>query len=55
MKATKKTPDSRYISSVKLNGSNLIRWWISHEEIANGAMIEFELSDNPQEWKVEEF
>ncbi|MDE6257370.1 MAG: GH92 family glycosyl hydrolase [Muribaculaceae bacterium] len=55
MKASKKTPDSRYISSVKLNGSNLNRWWISHEEIANGAVIEFELSDNPQEWKVEEF
>ena len=55
MKATKKTPDSRYISSVKLNGNDLNRWWISHEEIANGAVIEFELSDNPQEWKVEEF
>lgn len=55
MKATKKTPDSRYISSVKLNGNDLNRWWISHEEIANGAMIEFELSDNPQEWKVEGF
>ena len=55
MKASKKTPDSRYISSVKLNGNDLNRWWISHEEIANGAVIEFELSDNPQEWKVEEF
>lgn len=55
MKASKKTPYSRYISSVKLNGSNLNRWWIKHEEIANGAVIEFELSDNPQEWKVEEF
>ena len=55
IKANKKSPDACYIASVKLNGMPLTRSWISHDEIANGALIEFELTDNPLEWSVREF
>ncbi len=55
IKAEKKSPDAKYISSVKLNGSPLSRTWIKHNEIVEGALIEFELSENPDEWGVREF
>ncbi|MDE7436879.1 MAG: GH92 family glycosyl hydrolase [Muribaculaceae bacterium] len=55
VKAHKKTPGSNDIASVKLNGCDLSRSWIRHDEIADGAVIEFELSENPDEWGVREF
>lgn len=32
-----------YIKSIKLNGENLDRYWISHEEIVNGGVLELEM------------
>lgn len=55
IKANKKSPEASYIASVKINGMPLSRSWIRHDEIANGALIEFELTDNPREWGVREF
>lgn len=55
IKSSKKTPNAKYISSVVLNGKNLNRSWISHDELANGAVIEFELSENPNEWMLAEW
>lgn len=47
IRANRTTPDARYIASVTLNGKPLSRSWISHDEIAGGALIEFELTDKP--------
>jgi len=43
-------PDKIYIKSVKLNGKELNRVWIRHNEIINGAVLEFELSEEPADW-----
>lgn len=32
-----------YIKSMKLNGKELNRYWITHEEIVNGGLLEFEM------------
>jgi predicted alpha-1,2-mannosidase len=32
-----------YIKSIKLNGEKLDRYWISHDEIVNGGMLELEM------------
>lgn len=55
IKTTKKSPEAKYISAVTLNGKPLNRSWISHDEISNGAVIEFELSENPNEWVLAEW
>lgn len=47
VRAHRSTPSARYIASVKLNGKRLNRSWVSHDEIAAGALLEFELSENP--------
>lgn len=51
IKASAATGKPQYISSVKLNGTELRRSWVSHAELASGAVIEFELSENPEDWK----
>lgn len=55
IKANKKSPSASYVSSVKLNGMPLNRSWIKHDEIKEGALIEFELTDDPSEWGLREF
>ena len=55
IKAHKTTPDAKYIASVTLNGKPLNRSWISHDEIAGGAVIEYVLSENPDEWTLAEW
>lgn len=55
VKAIRRTPEARYIASVTLNGKRLNRSWIRHDEIAQGAVIEYELTDNPNEWTPTEF
>lgn len=42
--------DNRYIVSATLNGKPLDRAWIRHEEIVNGAVICFELSEHRTDW-----
>lgn len=45
---------NRYIKSVKLNGSDYTLNYISHSDIMNGGIIEFEMSDVPQNtWGTE--
>jgi len=36
-----------YIQSIKLNGKILDRYWISHEEITQGGILEFEMGNKP--------
>ncbi len=55
VKANKACPGARYIASVTLNGKNLGRSWLKHEEIANGAVLEYELTDEPSAWQLAEF
>ncbi len=37
-----------YIQSIKLNGTKLDRYWITHSEIVNGGMLEFEMGNSPK-------
>lgn len=37
-----------YVKSIKLNGEIINRFWIRHDEIADGAVLEFELSEKPE-------
>jgi predicted alpha-1,2-mannosidase len=37
------SPENIYIKSIKLNGKKLDRWWITHSEIVNGGLLEFEM------------
>jgi putative alpha-1,2-mannosidase len=39
--------DHNYVSAVTLNGESIDRLWISHDEIANGGVLEFEMSAAP--------
>jgi predicted alpha-1,2-mannosidase len=47
MVTRKSSPDARYISRVTLNGKVLDRAWIRHAEIAEGATIVYELTEQP--------
>lgn len=53
--ARRSSPGARYIASVTLNGSPLSRSWVRHDEIARGALIEYELTDDPTAWSPREF
>ncbi|MDE3742072.1 GH92 family glycosyl hydrolase [Maribacter polysaccharolyticus] len=37
-----------YIQTIKLNGKPLDRFWISHEEITKGGVLEFEMGPEPK-------
>ncbi len=37
-----------YIQTIKLNGKPLDRFWISHEEITKGGVLEFEMGPGPK-------
>lgn len=39
-----------YIESARLNGKKLDRAWFTHGEIANGAVLEFVMTDKPGSW-----
>jgi len=41
------TPENKYVKSVKLNDKLLDRLWFTHDEIAEGGMLVFEMSDLP--------
>lgn len=47
MKTTNFHPDNIYVKSVRLNGIVLDRSWFSHHEIADGVLLEFEMTDKP--------
>lgn len=41
------SPENIYIQSVSLNGKKLDRLWISHDEITQGGVLEFEMGNAP--------
>ncbi len=50
IKSNKASSDNIYIRSAKLNGVKLNRSWITHSEIMNGGVLEFEMSSNFQNY-----
>jgi len=42
--------DKNYITEVKLNGKELDRSYLNHEEIMNGGTLEFTMSNEPTAW-----
>lgn len=47
MKANNLTDDNIYVKSVTLNGENITRNYITHSEIMDGGVLEFEMTNNP--------
>lgn len=47
IKCVNATESNKYVKSIRLNGVELHRFWVRHNEIANGGVLEFELSDMP--------
>ena len=45
--ADKHAMENIYVQKVWLNGTSLDRYWFSHDEIANGGNIRFEMGPNP--------
>ncbi len=43
-------PENRYVVSATLNGKPLDRAWLRHHEIAEGAVLHFELINCPGDW-----
>jgi len=43
IKANNNSKENKYIQSAKLNGKALSRTWISHKEITDGGILEFEM------------
>lgn len=48
IKANHNSPENIYIQSMKLNGKVLDRFWISHDEIVKGGILEMEMGANPK-------
>ncbi|NBC83526.1 MAG: glycoside hydrolase family 92 protein [Bacteroidetes bacterium] len=44
--AENNSPENIYIQSIKLNGKPLDRYWITHEEIVTGGVLELEMGAN---------
>jgi len=44
------TAGHHYVAAARLNGKPLDRAWIRHAELARGAHLEFELTDEPGAW-----
>lgn len=47
------TDKNRYVKSVTLNGRKLDKAWISHEELASGGTLVFEMDKRPSGWGAE--
>lgn len=47
IKAIDNSPENIYIQSAKLNGKELDRAWIRHEELASGGVLEFVMGPEP--------
>ena len=50
IKANNLTPSNIYIVNASLNGKPLERAWFRHSEIMDGGILEFDMSDNPNDW-----
>lgn len=55
IKAHRDTPAAHYIASVSINGTPLHRPWLRHDEIAQGAIIEYTLTEDPSAWHTKEW
>jgi predicted alpha-1,2-mannosidase len=52
--ADNNNPQNVFIKSVKLNGRNLDRTWITHEEIVQGGVLHFNMARKPnKEWGLD--
>src|SRR5918911_684299 len=47
-------PTKPYIVAATLNGESLSRAWLKHGEIAQGAVLHFELGSSPGDWGTRE-
>jgi predicted alpha-1,2-mannosidase len=47
IKANNNSPENIYIQSMKLNGEPLQRFWITHDEIVKGGVLEMEMGAKP--------
>lgn len=47
IEAKNNSPDKLYIQSLKLNGKPLNRFWISHDELVSGGVLEMEMGAEP--------
>ena len=45
--ANNNSDENIYIQSIKLNGEKLDRYWISHQEIVSGGLLEMEMGSEP--------
>ncbi|GHE29655.1 alpha-1,2-mannosidase [Sphingobacterium griseoflavum] len=43
-------PENRYIQRVRLNGKDLNRLWLTHDEIAKGGHLEIDATEQPSEY-----
>ena len=50
VKANNATKENKYIQSVLLNGAPLNTPFITHEDIMNGAILEFTMGSQPSKW-----
>ncbi|WP_372775411.1 GH92 family glycosyl hydrolase [Mangrovibacterium sp.] len=47
IQANNNSPENSYIQSMKLNGNDLNRFWITHDEIVAGGTLEMEMGPEP--------
>ncbi len=47
-------PDKPYVRAATLDGKALRRAWIRHSEIADGAVLHFEVGSQPADWGTED-
>ena len=46
--ANNNSKDNIYIQSISLNGNPLDRYWITHQEITNGGLLEMQMGPEPK-------
>ncbi|MBI9060700.1 MAG: GH92 family glycosyl hydrolase [Marinilabiliaceae bacterium] len=53
IKAKNLSEENSIIKTAKLNGKSMNRAWFRHFEIANGGLLEFEMTNTPTDWGQE--
>jgi putative alpha-1,2-mannosidase len=54
VKVENTTKENKYIQSVLLNGEPLNSPFISHQDIINGAILQFAMGSKPSQWGIVE-
>lgn len=52
--ANNQSYENRYVTSATLNGKELNRTYITHDEIINGGSLVFEMTNSPTDWGTKE-